>query len=217
MSLAILGTKLGMAQVFDENGYRVPVTVIAAGPCVVLQKKSADGRDGYDALKIGFGDVKPQRLTKPERGVFKKLDLSPKRVVREIRVSADELSRFEVGAELKADIFAAGDMIDVIGTSKGHGFTGPMKRHGFHGGSASHGTHEYFRHGGSIGTSAYPSRVFKGKKMAGQHGNSKVTVQNLKIFSVDAERNEIWVRGAVPGPNNRLVVIRSAVKKPKKG
>ena len=110
MSLAILGTKLGMAQVFDENGYRVPVTVIAAGPCVVLQKKSADGRDGYDALKIGFGDVKPQRLTKPERGVFKKLDLSPKRVVREIRVSADELSRFEVGAELKADIFAAGDM-----------------------------------------------------------------------------------------------------------
>lgn len=217
MSLAILGTKLGMAQVFDENGYCVPVTVIAAGPCVVLQKKSADGRDGYNALKVGYGDVKPQRLAKPQRGMYKKLDVTPKRVVREIRMTNEELAQFEVGGELKADLFAAGDIVDVIGTSKGRGFTGPMKRHGFHGASATHGTHEYRRHGGSIGTSAWPSHVFKGKKMAGQHGNSQITVQNLKVFAVDTERNEIWIRGSVPGPNNRLVMVRTSVKKPKKG
>lgn len=214
MGLAILGRKLGMTQVFDDEGYVVPVTVVSAGPCAVLEKKSAVGADGYNAIKLGFGEVKPKRLNKPQREYFKKLNQEPKRHVREVRCNLDDLGKFEVGGELKVDYFVAGAKVDVTGTSKGSGFTGVMVRHNFAGAKASHGTHEYFRHGGSIGCSAWPSKTFKGKRMPGQHGNVRKTIQNLVIFKVDAERNELWIRGAIPGPTNGLVVVQEAVKKP---
>ncbi|MEM1347761.1 MAG: 50S ribosomal protein L3, partial [Myxococcota bacterium] len=181
-----------MTQLFDEEGNRIPLTVIDVSSNVVVQVKSAEGKDGYDAVKLGFGlahklekqGEEPRwRLSRPEVGVFAKAGIEvPRRHVREFRTTADTLEHYEVGKELGADEFNAGEFVDVTGTSKGRGFTGVMKRHNFKGTKASHGVHEFFRHGGSIGMSAWPSRVLPGKKMAGQHGNAKVTVQNLRVF-----------------------------------
>lgn len=219
----LLGRKVGMTSIFDETGNKIPVTVIDVSSNVVVQKKSAAGKDGYSAVKIGFGLVhkhekdgaEPRwRLTAPRVGVFAKAGIeTPRSVTREIRITEPELDRYEVGQELGPDQFRAGELIDVTGTSKGRGFTGVMKRHNFAGGKASHGVHEYFRHGGSIGTSAWPARVWKGRKMAGQHGNARVTVQNLRIAAIRPDDQAILVRGAVPGPNGGVVLLRSAVKK----
>lgn len=219
----LLGTKVGMTSVFDRDGNKVPVTVIDVSSNIVIQKKSKSGKDGYSAIKIGFGlahkhekdGEEPRwRLSAPQVGVFTNAGIdTPRRHVREIRIPESMLDDYEVGQELTADMFIEGEMIDVTGTSKGRGFTGVMKRHNFAGGKASHGVHEYFRHGGSIGMSAYPARVIKGKKMAGQHGNARVTVQNLRVVGVRAEDHAILVRGAVPGANGGVVLVRSAIKK----
>ena len=226
MAKGILGRKVGMTQLFTEDGDRIPVTVIDVTSAVVLQKKSAEGKDGYNAVKIGFGlahklekegEEAKWRLSKPEAGVFLKAGIDvPRRHIKEVRVDAEDLENYEVGQELTAETFFAGEFVDVTGTSKGRGFTGVMKRHNFRGTKASHGVHEFFRHGGSIGMSAYPARVLPGKKMAGQHGNAQVTVQNLSIHSVLPEENLILVRGSVPGPNGGVVMVRNAVKKSRK-
>ncbi len=219
----LIGKKVGMTQIFGEDGNRTPVTVIEVGGNVVIQKKSETGKDGYAAVKLGYGDAhkhekdgeEPRwRLSKPRVGVFAKAGIdTPKRHVREVRVTESELDGYEVGQTVGADIFKAGDWVDVVGTSKGRGYTGVMKRHNFAGGKASHGVHEYFRHGGSIGASAYPARVFPGKKMPGQYGNTRVTVQNLRVVAVRPEDGAILVKGAVPGPNGGIVMLKSAIKK----
>ncbi len=223
MGKGLIGKKVGMTQVFDGEGNRVAVTVVKVDGNVVVQKKSAHGKDGYSALKVGFGDVKklekegtePRwRLNKPRTGVFLKAGIDrPRRHLREFRMPETALDNYEVGQELGADTFNNGDWIDVTGTSKGRGFTGVMKRHNFAGAKASHGVHEFFRHGGSIGMSATPGRVFRGKKMAGQHGNARVTVQNLRIMGVMPEENALMIRGGIPGPNGGIVTIRPAIKK----
>ena len=223
MSKMILGRKVGMTQVFNEDGLRTPVTVLDVSSNVVVQKKSEAGKDGYAAVKLGFGlahkfekegEEAKWRLSKPRVGVFQHAGIEiPRRHLREFRVAEDQLDGFEVGQELGADTFAAGDMVDVAGTSKGRGFTGVMKRHNFSGTKASHGVHEFYRHGGSIGCSAWPSRVFPGKKMAGQYGNTRVTVQNLRVHSVIPERNLVLIAGGVPGPNGGLLEVATAVKK----
>jgi large subunit ribosomal protein L3 len=219
----LIGKKVGMTQIFDRDGNRVPVTVIEVGGNVVVQKKSAHGKDGYSAVKIGFGEVhkhekdgeEPRwRLSKPRVGVFTQAGIDePRKHLREFRVSEEALDDYEVGAELGADHFRAGEFVDVTGTSKGHGYTGVMKRHNFAGAKSSHGVHEYFRHGGAIGASAYPARVIKGKKMPGQHGATRATIQNLTVVDVLPEDQAILVKGAVPGPNGGIVTIQSAVKK----
>lgn len=219
----LLGKKVGMTQVFDEAGNVIPVTVVEVGGNVVVQKKSAEGNDGYSAIKLGYGDVhkhekdgeEPRwRLNRPQVGVFLKAGIdAPRKHVREVRVSESDLEDYEVGQELGPDLFSVGEFVDVSGTSKGRGFTGVMKRHNFAGAKASHGVHEFFRHGGSIGASAYPARVFKGKKMAGQHGNARTTIQNLRVVKVLPEDSAILIKGAVPGPNGGIVEIRQAVKK----
>ena len=219
----LIGKKVGMTQVFDADGNRIPVTVIEVGGNVVVQKKSTTGKDGYSAIKLGYGDVhkhekdgtEPRwRLSKPRVGVFTKAGIdAPRKHVAEVRVREEELDQYEVGQILGADLFATGEFVDVCGTSKGRGYTGVMKRHNFKGAKGSHGVHEYFRHGGSIGSSAYPSRVFPGKKMAGQHGNARVTVQNLRVIDILPEDNAILVRGAVPGPNGGIVTVKQAIKK----
>jgi large subunit ribosomal protein L3 len=206
----ILGTKLGMTQVFDDTR-AVPVTVIKAGPCVVTQIKSQE-RDGYDALQLAFGDVRPGRVTKPMQGHYDANAAEPHRYLVELRTA--DASSYERGQELRADVFEAGDVVDVVGVSKGKGFSGVMKRHGFHGLKASHGTHRVHRAPGSIGACATPSRVFKGMRMAGQQGNARVTILNLKVVQADRERNLLLVKGAVPGPQGGLVMVRSAVKTP---
>jgi large subunit ribosomal protein L3 len=206
----ILGTKLGMTQVFDDTR-AVPVTVIKAGPCVVAQIKTKE-RDGYEAVQLAFGDVRPDKVTKPMQGHFEAHSAEPRRHVVELRT--DDASSYEPGQELRADVFEAGDVVDVVGVSKGKGFAGVMKRHGFGGLKASHGTHRVHRAPGAIGACATPSRVFKGMRMAGQHGNQRVTVLNLQVVQADAERNLLLVKGAVPGPEGGLVMVRSAVKTP---
>ena len=211
MSEGILGRKLGMTQVFDERGYAVPVTVIQAGPCTVLRKKMVS-TDGYCALQLAFELIREKLLSKPRLGEFFKREQKPRRFLREFRLTPEDLERYEEGQEITVSMFNAGDRVDVVGTSKGRGFTGVMKRHGFKGAKSSHGVHEAFRHGGSIGTSATPSRVIKGRKMPGQHGNRRATVQNLTVVKVDPENNLILIKGAVPGSNRRLVVIRKAIK-----
>lgn len=223
MIKGLIGRKVGMTQLFDEEGVRTAVTVIDVSGNVVVQKKTEDTKDGYNAVKIGFGDAhqlikegtEPKwRLSKPRVGVFTKAGIeTPKRHLREVRMRKQDVETYEVGQELKADTFRAGEFIDATGTSKGRGFTGVMKRHNFHGTKASHGVHEFFRHGGSIGMSAYPARVFPGKKMAGQHGNARVTIQNLRVHSVLPEEGLVLVKGSVPGPNGGIVLLRSAVKK----
>lgn len=207
MSNAILGRKLGMTQVWDENDEMVPVTVVEAGPCAVSQVKTKD-TDGYDAIQIGFGDIKAKQVNKPMEGHFEKAGVKPVRYLREVRV--DDASEYSTGDVITVDIFSDTKKVDVIGTSKGKGFAGVMKRHGFHGGPSSHGCNEFHRRTGSIGQHTYPARVFRGKKMPGHMGNKRVTVRNLKVVRVDAEHNVILIRGAVPGPNNGLVMIREA-------
>jgi large subunit ribosomal protein L3 len=205
----IVGRKLGMTQVWDAEGRMVPVTVIEAGPCRVVQIKTPE-RDGYSAVQLAFGETKASRLTKPELGHLKAADAPPSRTLVELRV--DDLSSFELGQVIKADVFAAGDKVDATGISKGRGFSGAMQRHNFSGQGASHGNHKKHRSPGAIGACATPSRVFKGMKMAGQYGNTKVTTLNLSVVEGDAERNLILVKGAVPGANGGLVFLRNAVK-----
>jgi large subunit ribosomal protein L3 len=234
-NIGLLGRKIGMTQVFDEDGNAVPVTAIDTTPNTVLQVKTAES-DGYDAIQIGYGDAAPRnvpdevmkraqgaweryqltygRVPRPMRGhFFKAGETAPKRFVREIRL--ENASEYEVGQEIKADIFETGDFVDVIGTSKGRGFTGVVKRHGFAMFPRSHGTHEWTRHGGSIGCRK-PMHVRKGQRMAGQHGNKRITVQNLKVAGVMPEQNVLLIRGAVPGPNGGYLTIRKSIKKQKK-
>ena len=209
MQKGIVGKKLGMTQLFDANGNVVPVTVIEAGPCVVSQKKTIEN-DGYEAVQIGYGDLKANKVNKPMKGHFAKGDVAPKKVLREFRF--DDCSAYNVGDIIKADTFAEGDKVDVRGTSKGKGYAGVIKRWNFARLKESHGTGPVHRHGGSLGASSTPSRVMKGKKMAGHLGNERVTVQNLEIVKVDAENNIIAVKGAVPGPKGAIVVVFDSVK-----
>lgn len=208
MKKAIIGKKLGMTQLFDANGNVVPVTVIEAGPCVVAQKKTTEN-DGYEAVQIGYGDLKASKVNKPMKGHFAKGDVAPKKVLREFRF--EDTSAVNVGDIIKADVFAEGDAVDVRGTSKGKGYAGVIKRWNFARLKESHGTGPVHRHGGSLGV-IDPARVFKGKKMAGHLGNERVTVQNLSVVKVDAEKNIIAVKGAVPGPKGGIVVLFDSVK-----
>ncbi len=210
MKKSIIGKKIGMTQVFDENGNVIPVTVVEAGPCVVVQKKTVDN-DGYEAVQIGFSDLKPNHVNKPQQGHFKKADAAPKRVLREFRL--EDCSAYQLGDIIKADVFSEGDIVDVCGTSKGKGFAGAIKRHGSHSLKASHGTGPVARQAGSLGAASTPSRIVKGKKMAGHMGHETVTIQNLTIVKVDAENNLIAVKGAIPGPKQSVVSIVDSVKK----
>lgn len=209
MKKAILGKKIGMTQIFDENGKVIPVTVVEAGPCVVSQKKTME-TDGYNAVQIGFGDVRPKLVNKPMKGHFDKSDVAPKKILKECRF--DDISSYNIGDIIKADIFENGEKVDVIGTSKGKGYAGVIKRWNFRRLKETHGTGPTVRKGGSIGACSDPSRVFKGKKMAGHLGAERVTVQNLKVAKVDSENNLIAIKGAVPGPNGGIVLIRDSVK-----
>ena len=206
----ILGTKLGMTQVFDANNRIVPVTVVAAGPCVVTQIRSLE-KDGYTAVQLAFGAVDPRKVTKPEAGQFAKAGVTPRREVAELRTSSTD--GYTIGQELKADVFTAGDFVDATGTSRGKGTAGVMKRHGFSGIGASHGVDRKHRMPGSVGNRTTPGRVFKGKRMMGRMGVDKVTTQNLLIHSVDADKNVILVKGAIPGPIGGTVFLRTASKK----
>jgi large subunit ribosomal protein L3 len=208
--LGLIGKKLGMTQIFSPKGELIPVTVIQAGPCTVVQAKTADA-DGYAALQVGFGEQKPQRVSKARRHHCVKAGRGVFAALREF-VPADGQT-YTVGQEIKVDeVFKAGDRIDVSGTTKGRGFSGVIKRYRFSGFPGSHGTHEYFRHGGSIGNRSYPGRVFKGKRMAGQYGNERVTTQNLEVVAVRPDEHLLLVRGCVPGARNQLVIIHRAVK-----
>lgn len=206
----VLGTKLGMTQLWDADNRVVPVTVIQAGPCVVTQIRTPE-TDGYSAVQLGFGAIKAKKVTKPAGGHFAKAGVTPRKHLVELRTS--DASEYTLGQEVGADVFAAADVVDVTGVSRGKGTAGVMKRHGFHGLRASHGVHRKHRSPGSIGGCATPGRVFKGLRMAGRMGVEKVTVQNLSVHAVDAERGLILVKGAVPGAKGGLVVLRSAVKK----
>ena len=209
MQKGIVGKKLGMTQLFDANGNVVPVTVVEAGPCMVSQIKTKEN-DGYEAVQVGYGDLKASKVNKPQKGHFAKGDVAPKKVLREFRL--DDISAINVGDVIKADTFAEGEKVDVTGTSKGKGYAGVIKRWNFSRLKMSHGTGPVARHGGSIGACSSPSRVFKGKKMAGHLGAERVTVQNLDIVKVDAENNIIAIKGAIPGPKGGIVVIRDSVK-----
>ena len=208
MKKGIVGKKLGMTQLFDANGNVVPVTVIEAGPCVISQKKTSEN-DGYEAVQVGYADLKASKVNKPMKGHFAKNDVAPKKVLREFRL--DDMSAVNVGDVIKADVFAEGDKVDVRGTSKGKGYAGVIKRWNFSRLKMSHGTGPVARHGGSLGV-IDPARVFKGKKMAGHLGAERVTVQNLDVVKVDAENNIIAVKGAVPGPKGGIVVLFDSVK-----
>lgn len=209
MQKALIGKKIGMTQIFDEKGKVVPVTVVEAGPCVVSMKKTVEN-DGYEAVQLGFGDIRPKLVTKPMQGHFKKADVAPKRTLKEFRF--DDCSSFELGQIIKADVFETGDKVDVTGTSKGKGYAGVIKRWNFRRLKESHGSGPVARHGGSMGACSSPSRVWKGKKMAGHLGAKKVTVQNLAVVKIDAENNLIAIRGAIPGANGGTVVIKDSVK-----
>jgi large subunit ribosomal protein L3 len=209
MKKGIIGKKIGMTQIFDEKGNVVPVTVVEAGPCVVAQKKTVEN-DGYSSVQLGFGDRKAQKVTKPQKGHFAKADVAPKRTLREFRL--DDADSHNVGDLVKADVFEAGEKVDVTAVSKGKGYAGVIKRWNFQRLKESHGTGPVARHGGSNGSNSDPSRVFPGMKMAGHLGAEKVTVQNLTIAKVDAENNLIAIKGAVPGPNGGTVIIRDSVK-----
>ena len=208
MKKAILATKIGMTQIFDDNGALVPVTVLQAGPCTVVQVKTAEN-DGYSAIQVGFGEIRENLVNKPLKGHFAKAGVENKRFLKEFRF--DNAEEYTVGQEIKADIFAAGDRVDAIGTSKGKGFQGAIKRFGLHRGPMKHGS-KYHRHAGSNGPATSPGRVFPGKHMPGQMGNVRVTVQNLDVVRVDAEQNLILVKGAVPGPKQSLVMLKNTVK-----
>ena len=209
MQKALIGKKIGMTQIFDEKGKVVPVTVVEAGPCVVSQVKTVE-TDGYNAIQMGFGDIKPKHVTKPLQGHFKKADVAPKRILKEFRF--EDCSAYELGQVIKADLFAAGDKVDVTGKSKGKGYAGVIKRWNFGRLKETHGSGPVARHGGSMGACSSPSRVWKGKKMAGHLGAEKVTVQNLAVVKIDAEDNLIAIKGAIPGANGGYVVIKDSVK-----
>ncbi len=208
MKKAILATKVGMTQIFSDDGTLTPVTVLQAGPCVVTQVKTVEN-DGYSAVQVGFVDKREKLVAKPQKGAFDKAGVSYKRYVREFRF--EDAESYEVAQEIKADIFAAGDKVDATAISKGKGFQGAIKRHGQHRGPMTHGS-KYHRHAGSNGAASDPSRVFKGKKMPGRMGGKQVTVQNLEVVRVDAENNLILVKGAVPGPKKSLVTVKETVK-----
>ena len=208
-TLGIIGKKLGMTQVFLEDGSVIPVTVVEAGPCSVIQKKTME-KDGYNALQLGFLPKNSQRVNKPLSGHFKKAGTGAFYTVKEFRV--EDVGGYELGQEVNASLFKSGDVVDVTGLSKGKGFTGVIKRHGFHGSPGSHGTHEYFRHGGSVGSATYPHHTFKGLKMPGQHGNRNVTLQNIKVVDVKEDQNLILLKGGIPGSPTGWVLIRSATK-----
>jgi large subunit ribosomal protein L3 len=214
MSVAIIGKKIGMTQFFDDLGNRIPATVVAAGPCTVLKVKSAEGRDGYDAVVLGLGKGRVKSLTKPEKGVFEKLGVEPTEVVKEIRVTQDEALLYPQGGSVDVTLFQPGEKVDVIGLSRGRGFTGVMKRWGMHGFPRTHGVHEVQRHGGSIGNRTWPGRVKLGTKMPGQFGNAKHTILNLKVVAVFPAQNLILIEGGIPGAPNGVVTIRKAVKVP---
>jgi large subunit ribosomal protein L3 len=207
----VLGTKLGMTQVFDDEGRIVPVTVVKAGPCVVTAVRT-DERDGYASVQLGYGEIDPRRVNKPVAGHFAKAGVTPRRYLVELRTA--DASEYTLGQEVTAETFAAGQLVDVSGKSKGKGTAGVVKRHGFKGLSASHGTQRKHRSPGSIGGCATPGRVFKGLRMAGRMGNERITVQNLAVHAVDAERGLLLIKGAVPGAAGSLVLVRSAVKAP---
>ena len=209
MKKAIIGKKVGMTQIFDESGKVIPVTVVEAGPCVVTQKKTTE-TDGYEAVQLGFEEIKESKLTKPEAGHLKKAGVEAKKHLKEFRL--EDTSALNVGDVVKADTFAAGDWIDVTGISKGHGYQGVIKRHGAHRTDMTHGGGPVHRHAGSMGASSHQSRIFPGKIGAGQMGNEQVTIENLEIVKVDAELNMIVIRGAIPGPKGGLVYIRNTVK-----
>ena len=209
MKKGLIGKKIGLTQIFDEAGNVVPVTVVEAGPCTVTQIKTMEN-DGYEAIQVGFGDVKVSRVNKPMKGHFDKADVAPKKTLKEFRL--DSIDGIEVGNILKADTFEVGEVVDVKGTSKGHGTAGAIKRWNFSRLRMTHDTGPNHRHAGSLGACSSPSRVFKGKKMAGHYGHETVTVQNLKIAKVDAENNLIAIKGAIPGPKGGIVVIADAVK-----
>ena len=209
MKKGLIGKKVGMTQIFDEKGNIIPVTVVEAGPNVVTQKKTMEN-DGYEAVQVGFGDVKVTRVNKPMKGHFDKADVAPKKVLKEFRL--EDISAINVGDIIKADTFAEGDIVDVKGTSKGHGTAGAIKRWNFSRLRMTHGTGPNHRHQGSLGACSSPSRVFKGRKMAGHYGHETVTIQNLKVVKVDAENNLIAIKGAIPGPKGGIVVIANAVK-----
>ena len=208
MNKAIMGTKLGMSQVFNADGTVIPVTVVLAGPCPVVQIKNAE-KDGYAAIQIGYGAIKEKNVVKPVKGHFDKAKVKPMRKLRELRLA--DCSAYSVGDEIKCSIFAAGEKVDVTGTSKGKGFAGAVKRWNHHIGPKAHGS-GYHRGVGSMGACSTPSRVFKNKKMSGHLGNERVTVQNLTVVKVDTERNLILIKGAVPGPKGGFVVVRDSVK-----
>ena len=208
MITGLLGKKVGMTRLFTEDGRWIEVTVLEAGPCSVIQRKTVE-TDGYSAVQLGFGDIKESRCNKPAAGHFAKVGVSPKRTLREVRVPND--ADVKPGDEIKADIFAVGDRVDVVGTSKGRGFAGVIKRHGFAGGPGGHGSH-FHRAPGSIGQSADPSKVYKNKRMPGHFGSAKTTVQNLEVVNVDSDRNLLIVRGSVPGANGGLVMVSKSVK-----
>ncbi len=209
MKKGLIGKKIGMTQIFTEDGKVIPVTVIEAGPCVVTQKKTTEN-DGYEAVQVGFGDVKINRTNKPMKGHFDKNNVAPKKTLKEFRL--DDCSVLNVGDIIKADTFSEGEIVDVKGTSKGHGTSGAIKRWNFSRLRESHGTGPNARHQGSLGACSSPSRVFKGRKMAGHYGHETVTIQNLTVAKVDAENNLIAIKGAVPGPKGGIVVIADAVK-----
>ncbi len=210
----ILGRKLGMTQIFGDDGAVIPVTIIEAGPCYVTQKKTVEN-DGYDAIQLGFGEVRQKSVNKPKQGHLNKSQVPLVKYIQEVEI--DNVDGYESGQTINASIFELGDFVDVIGTSKGKGFAGVVKRHNFSGGPKTHGQSDRWRSGGSIGAGTTPGRVFKGTRMAGRMGNDRVTIQNLKVALVDPEKNLIAVRGAVPGARNGLVVVRTAVKRGQKG
>ena len=210
MQKGLIGKKIGMTQFFDEKGNVIPVTVLEVGPCAVVQKKTVE-KDGYNALQLGYGDVKLSRVNKPMKGHFAKADVAPKKVLKEFRL--DDTDAHNVGDIIKADVFAAGEKVDVCGTGKGKGYAGAIKRWNFGRLKETHGSGPVVRHQGSMGACSDPSRVFKGKKMAGHLGSERVTIQNLDVVKVDAENNLIAVKGAVPGARGGIVVITDAVKK----
>ena len=208
MNKGLIGKKVGMTQIFDESGKVIPVTVIEAGPCVVAQVKTQD-TDGYTAIQLGYGDIKEKKLNKPMKGHFTKVNVTPKKHLREFRL--DDVSNFKVGDELKADVFEAGEKVDIQGTTKGKGFQGVIKRHGQHRGPMGHGS-MYHRRPGSMGSTSTPGRVFKGKKLPGHMGVQTVTIQNLEVVRVDLDKNVILVKGSVPGPKGAILKIKTSVK-----
>lgn len=208
MNKAIVGKKIGMSQIFNEDGKVIPVTVVEAGPCPVVQKKTVE-KDGYEAIQVAYGTINSKNVNKPIAGHYKKAGVEAKRILKEFKF--ENCADYEIGQEIKADIFAVGDKVDVSGISKGKGFSGTIKRHNFHIGPMAHGS-GYHRGVGSMGSCSSPSRVFKNKKMPGQYGNTKCTVQNLQIVKVDAERNILLVKGAIPGAKGGIVIVKQTCK-----